>query len=29
MEFKMFQAKLYAYRWNCTLHYAHSPQERI
>ena len=29
LEFKMFQAKLYAYRWDCTLHYAHSPQERI
>jgi hypothetical protein len=29
IEFQMFGAKLYAYRWDCTLHYAHSPQERI
>jgi len=29
IEFKMFQAKLYAYRWDCTLHYALKPQERI
>jgi hypothetical protein len=29
IEFQMFQAKLYAYRWDCTLHYALRPQERI
>jgi len=29
LEFKMNQARLYAYRWDCTLHYALKPQERI
>ena len=29
LEFKFYQAYLYAYRWNCKLHYALNPQERI
>jgi hypothetical protein len=29
LEFKIYQAHLYAYRWDCQLHYALEPQERI
>ena len=29
LEFELYQARLYAYRWDCQLHYALNPQERI
>ena len=29
LEFKLFQSRLFAYRWNCDLHYGLNPQKRI
>ena len=29
LEFKLFQSRIYAYRWSCDLHYGLNPQDRI